>query len=193
MTHDFAKIRPEPLLETREVEAPPAWSLMLTGIVVGISIGVFACFLLYMSGNVPPLTQAPVQAALTVADVAPVEANTDVPELELEFYRELREYEVPIPDDVVPVPIEETPGPDTPLDFDTMLQTGAFQQRELAYNEMERLLGLGLQATVKQESPTPGRVLFLVQAGPYGTSGELTTAERLLRSNSIRSMRLELR
>ena len=89
--------------------------------------------------------------------------------------------------------IEEEQEPDTPLDFETMLQTGAFQQRELAYNEMERLQGLGLQAVVRQESPTPGRTLFLVQTGPYGTSGELNSAERLLRTNNIRSVRLELR
>ena len=42
MTQDFAKIRPEPLLEQKPVAAPPAWSLMFTGVLVGITIGVFA-------------------------------------------------------------------------------------------------------------------------------------------------------
>ncbi|GIT22698.1 MAG: hypothetical protein CM1200mP40_23800 [Gammaproteobacteria bacterium] len=55
MTQDFAKIRPEPLLEQKPVEAPPAWSLMFTGVLVGITLGIFACVLFYLSGNVPPL------------------------------------------------------------------------------------------------------------------------------------------
>ena len=66
MTQDFAKIRPEPLLERKPVKAPPAWSLMFTGIVVGITIGVLACALFYLSGNIPPLNIAqPAQAPAT--------------------------------------------------------------------------------------------------------------------------------
>ena len=65
MTQDFAKIRPEPLLERKPVEAPPAWSLMGTGIIVGITIGVLACVLFYLSGNIPPLNIA--QPALATA------------------------------------------------------------------------------------------------------------------------------
>ena len=55
MTHDFAKIKPEPLLERKTVATPPAWSLMFTGLIVGLTLGVFGCFLFYLSGNVPPL------------------------------------------------------------------------------------------------------------------------------------------
>ena len=54
MTQDFAKIRPEPLLEKTPIESPPAWPLMITGIFVGLSVGVSACVLFYLSGNVPP-------------------------------------------------------------------------------------------------------------------------------------------
>ena len=71
MTQDFAKIRPEPILERTTVQSPPAWSFMLTGIIVGITIGVFGCVLLYLSGNVPPLN--PTGAAL------PIAANTPAP------------------------------------------------------------------------------------------------------------------
>ena len=55
MTQDFAKIRPEPLLERKTVATPPAWSLMFTGVILGMALGVFGCFLFYLSGNVPPL------------------------------------------------------------------------------------------------------------------------------------------
>ncbi|GIT22697.1 MAG: hypothetical protein CM1200mP40_23790 [Gammaproteobacteria bacterium] len=46
-----------------------------------------------------------------------------------------------------------------------MLQTGAFQQRELAEKEMQRQLGLGLNVIIKPEE-LPGRTLYLVQTGP---------------------------
>ena len=55
MVQDFAKIRPEPVLEKRTMDAPPAWTLLFTGLITGIAVGVFGCFLLYLSGKVPPL------------------------------------------------------------------------------------------------------------------------------------------
>ena len=73
-----------------------------------------------------------------------------------------------------------------------ILQTGAFQQRELAYQEMERQLALGINATVRPED-FPGRTLYLVQSGPYSTSRELNEVEELLQKHKIRSIRTSLR
>ena len=109
MTQDFAKIRPEPLLEKKPVDAPPAWSLMITGMVLGITIGVFACVLLYLSGNVPSLNQAtPVAAAGTLSAEPSQQARAVTEsaqaldsELKLEFYTELQKYEVLV--DATPV------------------------------------------------------------------------------------------
>jgi cell division protein FtsN len=72
-----------------------------------------------------------------------------------------------------------------------MLQAGAFQQQNTANAQLNRLLGLGLNARVHQEN-LPGRILFLVQAGPYASRDEMIQAERVLRSNSIDSMRITL-
>ncbi|MDP2285203.1 MAG: SPOR domain-containing protein, partial [Pseudohongiella sp.] len=68
-----------------------------------------------------------------------------------------------------------------------MLQAGAFQQRETANSQLSRLLGLGLNARIREET-LPGRTLFLVQAGPYASRDDMMQAERVLRSNSIDSM-----
>ena len=104
MTQDFAKIKPEPLLEHKPVESPPAWSLMITGVVVGVTIGVFACVLFYLSGNVPPLNTNTALAGSQVAAIEsqPIPADEPEAELELEFYSALSEYEVSV--DAVPVP-----------------------------------------------------------------------------------------
>ena len=72
-----------------------------------------------------------------------------------------------------------------------MLQAGAFRQQTAANAQAGRLLAIGLDARVRQEN-LPGRTLYLVQAGPYSTRDEMMQAERLLRNNSIESMRITL-
>ena len=109
MTQDFAKIRPEPLLEKTPIESPPAWPLMITGIFVGLSVGVSACVLFYLSGNVPPFnTNNTIESSATFAEeeqFTPIEEISGKEELELEFYRELRNWEVPVD----AKPVELTP------------------------------------------------------------------------------------
>lgn len=72
-----------------------------------------------------------------------------------------------------------------------LLQAGAFQQQSTATAQLNRLLGLGLTARIREEI-LPGRTLYLVQAGPYSTRDDMMQAERVLRSNSIDSMRITL-
>lgn len=191
MTQDFAKIRPEPLLERKPVEAPPAWSLMVTGVLVGITIGVFACVLFYLSGNVPPLNIAqPAQAATSnfpgQTDVLEDNLENEGTEatVDFEFYTELPRYEVPTDSTPVEIAHEEITGT-------FMLQTGAFRQRESADQEMQRQMALGLDVIVKAEE-LPGRILFLVQTGPYSTSVELKEAQQLLSRNNIASLTIQL-
>lgn len=215
MTQDFAKIRPEPILERQLVEAPPAWSLMLTGGVVGLAVGVFACFMFYLSGNVPPLNGiSNIAQSVAATDLVrePIEevANQTV---ELEFYNALPEYEVEV--DATPVPLTQEQAEaeakaaadtddasytapeaatgfvlqvDQALSTSYILQSGAFERQELAQAEMRHQQALGLQVAVKRQEP-PGRLYFL-QSGPYTTRNQLRSAEQLLRSNNISSMRM---
>ncbi len=193
MTQDFAKIRPEPLLEKKPASNPPAWSLMITGVVLGITIGVFACVLLYLSGRVPPLSQ-PAVATAELANRASADSEPGTPAesepaetpLEYEFYRELQEYEVLV--DATPVDLSAQ-DPNRRLERDYLLQTGAFERRELAETEQQRQAALGLNVFVKDPGIV-GRSLFLVQSGPYRTQGELDNAETVLRRNSIPFLRL---
>jgi cell division protein FtsN len=213
MTQDFAKIKPEPLLERKTVATPPAWSLMFTGVIVGLALGVFGCFLFYLSGNVPPLninqpvsnsTPSANQPATAVAAEEPAEE-----ELQLEFYTELPAYEVAV--DANPVELtaqqagiaEGTPelaevvvaGTPTETEeiFDPgfILQSGAFQQFDSARTENERQRLIGLDVNVKQQELL-GRTLYLVQSGPYTSSKLLKEAEQLLRANNIPSLRMTI-
>ena len=67
MTQDFAKIRPEPLLERKAVQAPPSWSLLVSGVAIGIVVGILGCVLFYLSGAVPPMPTANSLAATSAA------------------------------------------------------------------------------------------------------------------------------
>lgn len=80
-------------------------------------------------------------------------------------------------------------GPESGPTF--MLQAGAFQQLSTATTQLSRLLGLGLNARIREET-LPGRTLYLVQAGPYNARDDMMQAERVLRSYSIDSMRITL-
>jgi cell division protein FtsN len=192
VTQDFAKIRPEPLLERKPVQSPPAWSMMITGIVVGVAIGVFACVLFYLSGNVPALTAnnpaAANPAALVSSAIAAAEEIAPGNAVEFEFYEELRNYEVPV--DAVPVELNEALA-EQALQVHYILQTGAYQQLELANLAMQRQKTLGLDVRVKA-GDLPGRTLYLVQSGPYETLGQLNAAEVVLRRNNIPALRMRV-
>jgi len=213
MTQDFAKIKPEPLLERKPVATPPAWSLMFTGVIVGLALGVFGCFLFYLSGNVPPLNiNQPASNNATPANRSPTLATPEEPaeeELRLEFYTELPAYEVAV--DANPVELtaqqagiaEVTPEfaevaltsapTETEEIFDPgfILQSGAFQQFDSARTENERQRLIGLDVNVKQQELL-GRTLYLVQSGPYTSSKVLKEAEQLLRAYDIPSLRMTI-
>ena len=194
MTQDFAKIKPEPLLERKTLESPPTWSLLLTGCLVGMAVGILACVLFYLSGRVPPLNIArdlenPPTA--TPSDLGPqnlLSENT----LDLEFYTELPKYVVQT--DAVPVELNE-PALQNQLNEmlvrRVMLQTGAFQQISSAEQEMNRQIEIGLKAVVKI-AELPGRTLYLVQNGPYSSQEELEKSRQLLKSYNINSLVVEL-
>jgi cell division protein FtsN len=208
MTQDFAKIRPEPLLERKTVATPPAWSLMFTGVIVGMALGVFGCFLFYLSGNVPPLAiNQPVNNNTPSANQPPTVVTAEEPaeeELQLDFYTELPAYEVSV--DANPVEltaqqagvVEEVAVvgdtlAETEETFDPgfILQSGAFQQFDSARNENDKQRLIGLDVHVKQQQLL-GRTLYLVQSGPYTSSNILKEAEQLLQANNIPSLRMTI-
>jgi cell division protein FtsN len=80
--------------------------------------------------------------------------------------------------------------PDALMGEPFLLQSGAFEQRESAEREMARQQLIGLQVSIKQQELV-GRTLFLLQSGPYPTSGLLSEAERLLRQSGIPHIRLK--
>ena len=212
MTQDFAKIRPEPLLERKAVQAPPSWSLLVSGVAIGIVVGILGCVLFYLSGAVPPIatanslaanpsTQTEQSAAISraaiapeVADIAEMEPIEAKPELTMDFYTALPDYQVVVPDTQVELTEQQrtrAAAPEQQFATGYLLQSGAFQQRALATAEVAHQQSLGIDVFITEET-LPGRTLFLVQSGPYMTSTSLAAAEATLRNNNISSLRLSV-
>lgn len=251
MAHDFAKIRKARKAENRQPEPvpQPPRGMLITGLLTGLVLGVFFSFLVYLSGILPPVgavAEAPTDSPEQIA--AAQQRRTEELEeaaarLQLEFYKELPNYEVLVdaPDNGRSVASTDTAtaqavrqaqsnsaataqattvatttlatpaasSPATPVTTPSstpavvaaaapgssgpsyMLQAGAFQQESSAIAQSQRLTALGLQSRVKKEALL-GKTLFLVQTGPYVSRDELTQTERLLRSNSIDTMRIGL-
>ncbi len=193
----------------------------MTGLVTGLVLGFFASFLIYLSGVLPPVGNMTAQAvednAAEIA-AAQVRRNEELEQaaarLQLEFYKELPNYEVIV--DNMPSPRQATastaaapaPAPaatntvvasTAPISQESaragepsfMIQAGAFQQETSAAAQSERLIALGLTARVRKEALL-GKTLFLVQAGPYTSREQINQAERVLRSNGIDSIRIGL-
>ena len=189
----------------------------MTGLVTGLVLGFFASFLIYLSGVLPPVGNMTAQAvednAAEIA-AAQVRRNEELEQaaarLQLEFYKELPNYEVIV--DNMPSPRQATastaaaPAATNTVVASTapasqesaragepsfMIQAGAFQQETSAAAQSERLIALGLTARVRKEALL-GKTLFLVQAGPYTSREQINQAERVLRSNGIDSIRIGL-
>lgn len=240
MDQDFAKRRSRtPLAESNPPPKSSGLVILMIGVFTGIVVGLFIAMLVYMSGQLPPPpgqnwasdnqqpgnSTQPSQTATSESDELTDELQREAARLQLEFYRELPDYEVVV--DVTPVegarPRDqqaEQPAETGSAEVETetassqqetvatvtatarnvpaslssgsyMLQAGAFRQQNTATAQLNRLLNLGLSAQIRQES-MPGRTLFLVQAGPYGSRDDMLKAEQILRSNSIDTMRITL-
>lgn len=212
MVQDFAKTKPA------AEEKPPAAAvqgrgMLLTGLFSGLALGLLLGLLIYLGGLLPSLSQS----GTSLADGSS-EENTSrqqqqglseeleqaAARLQLDFYRELPNYEVTVdatpledagpedsPSDASRQPATENETPGTDQGGGYMVQAGAFQQENAAIDQGERLRELGLEVRVRQEALL-GRTLFLVQTGPYHSREQLARVERILRDNNIESMRISL-
>lgn len=221
MAHDFAKIRDRRSAQHTPPPPPmqPSKGMLMTGLVTGLVLGLFASFLVYLSGVLPPVGNMTAQTAEDNAEAAAAaqvrrteELEQAAARLQLEFYKELPNYEVIV--DNMPSTRQATNSTATTSAMAStntvaastalatqdparvgepsfMIQAGAFQQEASAITQSERLIALGLTARVRKEALL-GKTLFLVQAGPYSSREQINQAERILRSNSIDSIRIGL-
>ncbi len=149
MAHDFAKTRTRKAPEQKRPEpAPqPAKGLLLTGLLTGLVLGVFISFLIYISGMLPPMNPVAETADGSSAEelaAAQQRRNEELEQaaarLQLEFYKELPNYEVIV---------DNTPGTAAATSANTITATATEQAIALAQSQ-------ALSATSAQlASPDP--------------------------------------
>ncbi len=149
MAHDFAKTRTRKAPEQKRPEpAPqPAKGLLLTGLLTGLVLGVFISFLIYVSGMLPPMNPVAETADSSNAEelaAAQQRRNEELEQaaarLQLEFYKELPNYEVIV---------DNTPGTAAATSANTITATATEQAIALAQSQ-------ALSATSAQlASPDP--------------------------------------
>ncbi len=233
MVQDFAKTPKSPVEFAPEPAAPasPApWSLLITGLVTGLALGLFVSFLAYISGVLPalPSQQQSGLISVPVSNDTGEEDNALSEELEraaarlqLEFYRELPNYEVVV--DATPLDLPpsqrrqsqtetapETVGQDSGTGAGTDSQTaaaatttpaptasGSYMIQAGAFQQQnaataQRERLLALGLNAQvKQEALLGRNLYLVQSGPY-TREQAVQVERILRGSNIDNMRVTL-
>lgn len=167
MAHDFAKTRTRKAHEQKRPEpAPqPAKGLLMTGLLTGLVLGVFISFLIYISGMLPPMNPVAETAAGSSAEelaAAQQRRNEELEQaaarLQLEFYKELPNYEVIV---------DNTPGTVATTSANSITATATEQAIALAQSQ-----SLALSATSAQlASPDPvASVVTSVPGGALATS-----------------------
>lgn len=161
MAHDFAKSRTRKAPEQKRPEpAPqPTKGLLLTGLLTGLVLGVFISFLIYISGMLPPVNPVAESADSSNAEelaAAQQRRNEELEQaaarLQLEFYKELPNYEVIV---------DNTPGTAAATSANTITATAAEQAIALAQSQS--------QAQNQPVMPTP-------TSGPEPVATVVTTA-----------------
>ncbi len=90
-----------------------------------------------------------------------------------------------------PAPASPPPATGAAAPTGTVLQSGAFRQRDLAQSELERQRGLGLDVEISERAGSEG-ALFVLQSGPFVASDRLEEAELVFRLHNIETLRRAL-
>ena len=175
----------------------PGWAMLTIGLIIGL----FVAFLVYLDDLQEPPTAAVRQADEENPDrpsVAGAEAAGEAAEDKprFEFYSILPELEVVVPDEPGtpaerPPESEDRPGdaagtgapaPAAPGTF--YLQAGSFQKADQADRMKARIALLGLDVEIQSVSIN-GERWHRVRVGPYTEKKTLRSAQQRLRDNDI--------
>lgn len=179
MTKDYAKKerakgaskrQPPPVSNSRV----PGWVWLFTGTV----LGAFITFLMYLSGLAPQPGAADTRATV---DSGESSAKAEIPKPRFDFYKMLKESEVP----VTPSPKAQQRQAQVQPDKEYILQAGSFRKREDADRMRAELIMMNLEAYMETNTIRQGEVWHRVLAGPYDNRSKMAKARSVLVSNDI--------
>lgn len=187
----------------RGKKSSPAWSWLLTGMLIGL----FAAFLIYLNDTrtgEPPVRHGIGKRADSGDGAAKKDGKTGA---RFDFYTILPDLEIPVPDikeilpdksgghhgeaETGPEPSTRQPAEDTNPEH-YVLQVGAFRSRDEADRLKASLALQGISAHI-ESSDIKGTTWHRVRVGPFASMGELNDVNNKLKHKGINAMLLKLK
>ncbi|BFM18319.1 SPOR domain-containing protein [Maricurvus nonylphenolicus] len=177
MSKDFAKKPKKQAPPPKPKSQVPGWVWLFTGTV----LGAFIMFLAHLSG----ITPAVEQPAKTVAKAEPKPEKT-IPKPRFDFYKLLKESEVPVPE------VDNTAPTNAPVDnLEYILQVGSFKRAADADRLRAELILMNLDTQIEKVTVRNGEVWHRVLVGPFQNRSKLAQARSTLVSNDINPLLLK--
>jgi cell division protein FtsN len=191
MTKDFAKKSREPGNNKRNARSNsrnnskpaaqpsrvPGWVWLFTGTV----LGAFVMFLMYLSGLAPQPGQTTPNKA---AESSNKPAGQEIPKPRFDFYKMLKESEVPVTTPSTANNTSNKPQRAVP-EKEYILQAGSFRSPDDADRMRAELIMMNLDAYIETSKIRDGEVWHRVLAGPYDNRSKMAKARSILVSNDI--------
>jgi len=188
MPRDY-KNRPRPQAR----KGAPGWAWLL----VGLAIGLFVAFLVYLDGHQG--TQRPPPVASRSADrQAPTpksepEGKKSAPKPRFEFYTILPEMEVPVATEPLPRRVDkESKQPEEAMGT-YLLQVASFKSHQEADRLKASLALLGMEARIQTVSIDGEQTWHRVRLGPFSSLSEANEVRRRLNANDLDAMVLKVK
>ncbi len=185
--------------KNRPRERPPRKSPGWAWLAVGLLIGLFVAFLVYLREHQPPAPVAvlsppakPVSQPRAPAPRKSPREKTPPPKPRFEFYTILPEMEVPVPDSALPSRgAKPAAGPEEPGTY--LLQVGSFRAIEEADRLKAQLALLGLEAQVQTVAVDGKDTWHRVRLGPFTNLSKVNQIRERLREHDLDAIVLKIK
>ncbi len=180
MSKDFAKKPKKSAPKAKPKNQVPGWVWLFTGAI----LGGFIMFLAHLSGISPNTSTG--TTGNPVAKVEPKPEKT-IPKPRFDFYKLLKESEVPVPD--VDTSTNTTTTPVDQLEY--ILQVGSFKRSGEADRLRAELILMNLDTQIEKVTVRNGETWHRVLVGPFQSRSKLAQARSTLVSNDINPLLLK--
>ena len=179
MDQDFAKRRSRtPLAESNPPPKSSGLVILMIGVFTGMVVGLFIALLVYMSGQLPPppgqswtrdegrsIETPEISETDSESDELTDELQREAARLQLEFYRELPDYEVVV--DVTPVEGAKPRAPQTTATEESQSNTTATTESSDSAATQEDADTTTVTATATTPPPSLSSGSYMLQAGAF--------------------------
>jgi cell division protein FtsN len=183
------KNRPRP----RARKGAPGWVWLL----VGLAIGLFVAFLVYLHGRqgterLPPVASRSAERQAPTSK-SKAEGKRSAPKPRFEFYTILPEMEVPVATEQLPRREDKESRQPEEATGTYLLQVASFKSHQDADRLKASLALLGMEARIQTVSIDGEQTWHRVRLGPFSSLSEANAVRRRLNANDLDAMILKVK